>query len=331
MNYKIFINELFEIKNINWAFALTQVQKTKLNINNDKIVNNLAFVPIDKEEKKELLNILKSKNISINALTMIFERKYKNFLESYSNHDKLLEKYMEYFYEWIEIVTDENIDVKTINRIKKNINTENSLFWFFLIKKIYTLEKYNESYDLIKFVKKQKIINKENNKYNEIILYEFYSLRITKNYLYDKTWQKKLCNLAKRLNNFETLKITTILECNLLNDEKELFKKNFKKYELKILNWSIVDTLNIYELSIYMNCHKISNQIDKLLQLKDIKEYIGSDEYFIYQFLKNVFENKYVDENYYEIELKDKFDLYHYRWYLSKNSFSSSSQIKFGN
>ena len=317
MNYKTFINQLFEIKNINWAFVLTKEQKNKLKFNSDdEIINNIAFLPIDKEQKKELLNIIIKGNISLYAIKNVFKKKYINFLESYSYNDKRLEEYIEYFYEWIEIITQERVDLNVINRIKKNINTENSLFWFFLIKKVYTLEKYNESYNLIRYVKEEKIINKEDSKYNEIILYEFYSLRRSKEYLYERKWQKKLCNLAKEIKNFETLRITTILECNLLNDEKELFIKNFNKYEFEILNWTIIDILNIYELSIYMNCNDISDKIANLLELKDIKEYIGSDEYLIYEFLNDIKKHRYLDS--YRIKLKNKFDLYHYDWYLAK-------------
>ena len=317
MNYKTFINQLFEIKNINWAFVLTKEQKNKLKFNSDdEIINNIAFLPIDKEQKKELLNIIIKGNISFNAIKNVFKKKYINFLESYSYNDKRLEEYIEYFYEWIEIITQERVDLNVINRVKKNINTENSLFWFFLIKKVYTLEKYNESYNLIRYVKEEKIINKEDSKYNEIILYEFYSLRRSKKYLYERKWQKKLCGLAKKIKNFETLRITTILECNLLNDEKELFIKNFNKYEFEILNWTISDILNIYELSIYINCNDISNKIANLLELKDIKEYIGSDEYLIYEFLNDIRKYKYLDSH--RIKLKNKFDLYHYDWYLAK-------------
>jgi len=321
MNYKKFLNQLFEIEDIHWAFVLTREQQYKFNFkNSDEVINTIAFSPIAKGEKKELLNILRSKEISSNIIDMVFEKKYTNFLESYSNHDKLLEKYMEYFYEWIEIVTEEKIDIKVINRIKKNINTENHLFWFFFIKKIYTLEKYEESYSLIRYVKKQKIIDKKSSKYEELILYEFYSLKISKQeeYLYEKKWQKKLCNLSKKLKNFEVLKITTILECSLLNDEEELFIKNFKKYEFEILNWNIIDILNVYELSIYMESDDIIQKVNNLLQLKDIKEYVGSSEYLIYEFLTTISTNEYIDKDYYRKELEDKFDLYHYEWYISK-------------
>jgi len=319
MNYKILLNQLFEIKDIYWAFALTKEQRKKFNFkNSDKVINNIAFSPIDKGEKKELFNILQMKGISSNIIDVVFEKKYTNFLKSYSNQDKLIEKYMKYFYEWIEIVTKEQIDIKVINRIKKNINTKNHLFWFYFIKKIYTLEKYEESYSLIRYVKKQKIIDKQSSKYEELILYEFYSIRGSKEYLYEEKWQKKLCNLSKKLKNFEVLKITTILECNLLNNEKELFIKNFKKYEFKILNWNIMDILNIYELAIYMREDNIIDEINNFLQLKDIKEYIGSSEYLIYEFLTKVSNNKFIDENYYKKEFEDKFDLYHYEWHKSK-------------
>jgi len=321
MNYKIFLNQLFEIKNIHWAFALTKEQTKKFNFkNSDEVINNIAFSPISKEQKKEVLVILKTKKISMNKLNMVFGRKYTNFLESYSNQDKLIEKYMEYFYEWIEIVTKEQIDIKVINRIKKNINTKNYLFWFYFIKKIYTLEKYEESYSLIRYVKKQKIIDKQNNKYEELILYEFFSLKMSKQeeYLYEKKWQKRLCNLSKKLKNFEVLRIITTLECNLLNNEKELFIKNFKKFEFQISNWNIMDILNIYELAIYMREDNIIDEIYNFLQLKDIKEYIGSIEYIIYEFLTKVSNNKFIDENYYKKEFKDKFDLYYYQWYSLK-------------
>ena len=325
MNYKILLNQLFEIKDIYWAFALTKEQRKKFNFkNSDKVINNIAFSPIDKGEKKELFNILQMKRISSNIIDVVFEKKYTNFLESYSNQDKLIEKYMEYFYEWIEIVTKEQINTKVINRIKKNINTKNNLFWFYFIKKIYTLEKYEESYSLIRYVKKQKIIDKQNNKYEELILYEFFSLKMSKQeeYLYEKKWQKRLCNLSKKLKNFEVLRIITTLECNLLNNEKELFIKNFKKFEFQILNWNIMDILNIYELAIYMREDNIIDEIYNFLQLKDIKEYIGSIEYIIYEFLTKVSNNKFIDENYYKKEFKDKFDLYYYQWYsLNKKGY----------
>jgi len=321
MNYKILLNQLFEIKNIHWAFALTKEQTKRFNFkNSDELISNIAFSPISKEQKKEVLAILKTKKISINKLNIVFGQKYTNFLELYYNQDKLVEKYIEYFYEWIEIVTKEQIDIKVINRIKKNIDTKNHLFWFYFIKKIYTLEKYEEAYSLIKYIKKQKIIDKQSSKYEELILYEFYSLKMSKQkeYLYEKKWQKKLCNLSKKLKNFEVLKITTILECYLLNNKKELFIKNFKKYKFKILNWNIMDILNIYELAIYMREDNIIDEINNFLQLKDIKEYIGSSEYLIYEFLTKVSNNKFIDENYYKKEFEDKFDLYHYEWHKSK-------------
>jgi hypothetical protein len=319
MNYRILLNKLFDIKDIHWAFALTKEQIKEFNFkNSNEITNNIAFSPINKVQKIELLTILKTKKISINALNIVFEKKYINFLDSYSNHDKLLEKYMEYFYEWLEIITEEKIDIKIINRIKKNIDTKNSLFWFFFIKKIYTLKKYNESYSLIEYVKKQKIIDKQNSKYNELILYEFYSIRMSKNYLYEKKWKKKLCNLSKKLKDFEVLKVTTVLECNLLNDEKGLFDTNFKKYEFEIFNWNIIDILNIYELSVYMGSYNIINKINNLLQLKDIKEYIGSSEYLIYEFLTKISNSEVIDKDYYRKEFEDKFDIYHYDWFLSQ-------------
>jgi len=328
MNHKIFLNQLFDIENIHWAFALTKEQQYKFNFkNNDEVINNIAFSPINKEQKKELLTIFKTKKISINALNIVFGKKYITFLESYSNQDKLIEKYMEYFYEWIEIITEEKIDIKVINRIKKNIDTENHLFWFFFIKKIYTLEKYNESYSLIEYVKKQKIIDKKNSKYNELILYEFYSIRRSKEYLYKEKWQKKLCNLSKKLKNFEVLKITTILECNLLNNEKEFFIKNFERYEFEIWNWSIIDILNIYELSVYIEVDNIINKINHILQVKDIKEYIGANEYLTYEFLTKISRSEYIDEEYYREELREKFDLYHYEWYLSRKKESKRIYI----
>ena len=321
MNYKIFLNQLFEIKNIHWAFALTKQQQYKFNFkNSDEVINNIAFVPINKRQKKELLDILKNKTVTIDRINKFIEMKYRDFLKSYFNHNKLIEKYMEYFYEWIEITTKDKIDIKVINRIKKNIDTNNSLFWFFLTKKIYTLEKNDESYNLIRYIKKNKIIDKNHIKYNELTLYEFYSLKMSKDYLYDKKWRNKLCTLAKKLNNFKKLQITTLLECNLLNNDIELFNKNFKKYELEIFTWNISDILNIYELSIYIGLSEIIKKLKNILQLKDIKAYIGFNEYLIYQFLNSIY-NYELSQNYKQ-RLKNKFDFYHYEWYLKNKNIN---------
>ncbi len=314
MNYKYFLDSLFDIKNISYDFPLTKSQKNLFKLKNydNEIINNLAFSPIKKEEKIKILNLMRSKKVNIIHLTKIIEEKYNYFFNLYSNKEILLENYMNYFYEWMEISTNNNIDRIVIENIQKNIRTNNSLFWFYLIKKIYTSEFYQESYNLIQY--KKYFFNENNELYETITLYELISIRESKDYLNNPKWLNELCLFAKKLHNFEVLKITTLLECNLLNHQKEFFIDNLNKYQSLISSWRIIDILNIYELAIYMESDEIILKIKKILILKDIKEYIDLYEYEIYQFLNDVYNDKNIDIIYYQRKLKT-FNFKHYFWY----------------
>ncbi len=330
MDYKDFLKELLGIKEIDFGFPLNRKEKERFakKIGNIDLLNNLAFVPVKKDEKKEILSLLEKKDKEIKWLNPIIEKQYDNFMNLFSKKTIRVEKYMNYFYDWIMIVINDNMDLKIVKRIKKNVYTNNLLFWYYLLKKLYITKHFEEVYFLSKYIKKS-FISEDNYLFDELILYEFVSLKKSKDYIYNNKWLKKLCALARKLKNFDILKITTILECNLLKNQIELFRKNFYKHESEISDWIVPNILNVYELSVYAGCDDIVVKVKSILDSMDIQEYKGAKEYLIYKCLNSIEKNdkpailSYIDS------LKDDFDFKHLIWfYKIKHDFDFVEKIE---
>ena len=98
MDYKDFLKELLGIKEIDFGFPLNRKEKERFakKIGNIDLLNNLAFVPVKKDEKKEILSLLEKKDKEIKWLNPIIEKQYDNFMNLFSKKTIRVEKYMNF-------------------------------------------------------------------------------------------------------------------------------------------------------------------------------------------------------------------------------------------
>jgi len=314
MNYKQFLEKLLNIENIDYAFCISKKDKQYFEkYNTNDILNNLAFSPVNYKEKKRIFNMLINQEIKdIKMFNGDIELVFERFRKSYNIKDIAIEKYMIYFYEWILILTDKNITLENVKFLKKNIVTNNYLFWYHLVKIFYSKSKFKETLYLVKYVKKE-YIKKDNYLYNDLILYQLISLKNDKKYLRDANIQKKICKLSKQLKGFEYIQSLTLLECAFLQHNILDFKQLICRYKKEILKWDIYKVLNVYELSVYLKDKETINEISSMLSFKDIGSYNGSEEYDIYQFLNAIVQDDKHKIQFLYGKLKNHFDFSHYR------------------
>jgi len=309
----IFLDKLLNIENIDYAFCISKKDKQYFEkYNTNDILNNLAFSPVNYKEKKRIFNMLINQEIKdIKMLNGNIELVFERFRKSYNIKDITIEKYMIYFYEWILILTDKNITLENVKFLKKNITTNNYLFWYHLVKVFYNNSKFKETLYLVKYVKKE-YIKKDNYLYNDLILYQLISLKDDKKYLRDANIQKKICKLSKQLKGFEYIQVLTLLEYAFLQHNIVDFKQLVYTYKKEILNWNIYQVLNVYELSVYLQDKEIINEISSMLNFKDIGSYNGSEEYDIYQFLNAIVQDDKHKIQFLYDRLRNNFDFSHY-------------------
>jgi hypothetical protein len=244
---------------------------------------------------------------------------YDNYISMYPIQKKVVENYIDYFYDWMRIITDNNIDKKTITIMKKNIYLGNDIFWFNFIKKLFDNEKFKETLLMIKFVKKEHI-NKTNILFNRLYFYELISLKKDLNYFNDEKIFKKICKISKKVMFSDYEKIITFFECALMYDNQEKFKKLLSKYKNNIFNWSILNILFLFELAVYTKNNILIEQVEAILLYKDISAYKEYNEKDTYMFMQAIHNENIKDVDYYKKILKNEstFDFSHYEWFAMK-------------
>ena len=324
MNYKDFLSICIDLTNIDFDFIMNKKQQMiLLSITTDNdLLNNIAFAPISINDKKKILDLLSNRAIDIDRLNTILSESYINFLDKYDDAVVRIKVYIDYFYDWMNF----NKTKKSVRFLLKNVNTHNSLFWFYLTKKFYLESLYDETYILIKYLKKH-YIKPSNYIYEELSLYEVISIKNSKNYLDIPKWQNKLKNLLKVLKNYEVLQITTNLELDLLSDNISNFQTNFLKYKNIIFSFSMINILNIFELAIYTQNKNIIFSIQKRIILKNILAYKDSKEILIYMLLSSIKDNDNKKTILYIIKLRNQYDFKHLQWFAKTTNNKNILEI----
>ena len=321
MNSKSFLTQLLGKNSISYDFSLGNDEAIVLlgAIKNIEVLNDIAFSPIDKKDKQEILYLLTKHDLDKNKLKDILSQEYKNFFYSQKDKTKLMQNYINYIYEWIEIM-NESIDKNTIEIITTKASVYNSLFWFYLSKKLYLSLKYNEAYKLIKFTKRNHI-KRNNYLYEELSLYELISIKQSKDYFNNVKWQIKLEILITILEHYKSIQLTTKLELDLLTNNLSQFQSDFLSYKNIIFSLPMLDILNIFELAIYTKNKNIIFSMKKRIAYKNIYTYKNSKEFLIYKLLSSIEEQNQNSAILYIEKLRNKYDFKHLNWFAKKNNY----------
>lgn len=317
MNYKEFLSQLLDYNEIDFGFIFKKEEKKHFEVRYKypEILNNIAFAPISKEKKKKCLRDLLNKNV--NEIDEILIKKYDEFISFLSDKKKLIQKYMKFFVDWIEIaleIENKSFNDLIVNRIKKKIKIKHNLFWFYLIREIYERKYYSEALSLIRYVKR-KYIKKKNYLYDYLLIYEFVALKKAKDYIHDNRWRNEYCKLAKKLNFTNELKILGILECCLLNRQIDTFRQTLKKYRKEILDWSLMNILNAYELAIYTKNNEIIQEVEDMLFIRNIEKCNGLYEFDYFMLLQHIKNRQTEKITEYLRKLKNIFDTCLLEWF----------------
>jgi hypothetical protein len=321
LNSKSFLTQLLGKNSISYDFSLGNDEAIVLlgAIKNIEVLNDIAFSPIDKKDKQEILYLLTKHDLDKNKLKDILSQEYKNFFYSQKDKTKLMQNYINYIYEWIEIM-NESIDKNTIEIITTKASVYNSLFWFYLSKKLYLSLKYNEAYKLIKFTKRNHI-KRNNYLYEELSLYELISIKQSKDYFNNVKWQIKLEILITILEHYKSIQLTTKLELDLLTNNLSQFQSDFLSYKNIIFSLPMLDILNIFELAIYTKNKNIIFSMKKRIAYKNIYTYKNSKEFLIYKLLSSIEEQNQNSAILYIEKLRNKYDFKHLNWFAKKNNY----------
>ncbi len=316
MKYKELLTHLLNIDNLEYNFCISESEAKKYyKYNKNDVLSALAFVPVKYSEKKRIFDSLLNSEIKQTIqLVSNIERVNDHFISNDKNQSKKIEEYIDYLYDWMLVITNNNITLQTVKFIKNRVKTVNYLFWFFLVKKIYGQKKYEEYIYLVKYIKKE-YIKRDNFLYSELSFYELISLKKSVDYISDSKSRSKICKFVKEITFDDYEKIITRFECALFDSNKDKFNRIFYKHHSKILNWNIVSILNLYELAIYLNDDKIMQEIYIILKIKDIALYKGEYEYDNFMFLEAVRMNNMKEIYYYKNKMKNRFDFRHFEWF----------------
>jgi len=311
LNYKEFLTK-FNIKDFDYKFCLDSKQKKKFEKYDQFFLNSLAFVPLVKKENKSIVlhNFLNNKVEKVFVLEKI-EEIFDLFDKKYNDQRIKIREFAKYVFDWIEINKKEKYRVKIIaNNLKK---TENEDFVFYIVYRFYNLALYEEVVKLISYL--GNFFNKDSKYYNDLLLYKLIALKNDEKYINDKRILRKVCKIAKKLYGFDYVKVITLLECALLQNNIKNFREIIKKYYNLISGWDVIDILDIYELSIYTRDENIIFLIKRILDSKDIEILFGNEIIKIYWMFieairkKNLKEAEKIKK---ELEKKGYFNFYYF-------------------
>ena len=152
---------------------------------------------------------------------------------------------------------------------------------------------------------------------DEEINKDFFYNRIkkAKDYIHDNRWRNEYCKLAKKLNFINELKILGILECCLLNRQIDTFRQTLKKYRKEILDWSLMNILNAYELAIYTKNNEIIQEVEDMLFIRNIEKCNGLYEFDYFMLLQHIKNRQTEKITEYLRKLKNIFDTCLLEWF----------------
>ena len=284
MNYK----ELFEklnITNLDFKFCMANEMYNKIDKEDYEFLNNLAFSPVDAESKKKVFEDLYNNKLSNkDAILKKIYRFYDEFYNRFNSKRILIRELTKYVFDWIKI---NNIQ---IDLIKQNIiNVENKIFVFYIVHKFYNEHLYEDTVVLIDYLFSKQYFTKENEFYNDLLLYKLISLKNEYEYLDNDKVFNEVCKIAQNLYGFEYIRIITLLECKLKQNNISEFEEILNKYFNRIKEWEVYEVLNLYELTIYTRNKSCIQKVEQLLNNKDIEIFLlFDDEYsLIYNFFNS--------------------------------------------
>ena|GEM_PF-6907426 len=329
MNYKYLFKELDISEKFNYAFCFTKNEvkgiKSK-NIDND-FLNNLAFAPVTLESKENIYIQLIEGKLSVsdqNRLTEKLDIIYEDFNSNINTQAIKIREYIKFIFDWIVIQVklrgDDNYQIEVI---KDSIGrlTNNKLIVFYLIHRFYTKNLYKQTVELISFIFKQKLFTLEDDLYNDLLLYKLISLK-GKNFEYLDNHEvvDEICKITQNLYGFDYVKIITLFECRLINNDNDGFVEVYNKHFDIFSKWSAGELLNIYELAVYSKIQSLILTFKSLLESKDIELIEDTQEYYnTYKFLNAVADNeKNYIEKYGKILKRFDWNFNHYNYFKNK-------------
>lgn len=316
--YKVFLNNLGIENIIEWHFPLSQ-HKTFEKKTND-FLNSLASSFFDLNDKRKLYSQIINNDFSENTIfriSLLMEEEYSKAREKYPINKVLIEKLVKYLIDWILVIDDKLTD-SHIKQTLKNIRTKNQSFWFFFIKELYDRGYNNES---LLVISQKKELFKENYLLEDVVLKEIECIRKYDNYLYDPNLLSRLCLLSKDIKNYKYTLIILDLECALLSKDKKRFENYYYQYFKEIEDFDILETLNIFELTILANSEKTYGETKILLHKDDIELYKDYYEFKIYIMLEYMHDKNWekVDKLRIELENEYQYDFKHIDWYKASS------------
>jgi len=302
--YKVFLDSLGIENIIEWHFPLSQHKLFDEKTND--FLNSLASSFFDANDKRKLYSQIINNNFSENTIfriSLLMEEEYSKVREKYPINKVLIEKLVKYLIDWI-LVVNNKLTESHIEQTLKNIQTRNQSFWFFFIKELYD-RGYNKESLLI--ISQKKELFKENYLLEDVVLKEIECIRKNDNYLYDQKLLNRLCLLSKDIKNYRYTLIILDLECALLSKDKDRFENYYYQYFNEIVDFDILETLNIFELTILANSEKTYNETKVLLHKNDIELYKDYYEFKIYTMLEYLHDKTWEKVDQLKIELEDEY------------------------
>lgn len=324
---KFLINEIDIGGNINWDYASSSFKKIDFSEVDNILLNNIAFSFLNKDEKEKLFSHIKNKTLNDdikNELLRYFNDYFEHLIIKYPIKNNLYKEFSNHFFNWVEIINGV-VDDKSIDKILTNIHSQNNLLWLSLIKELHSRRLFDENYKLIT---KKKNKFKKSDLYEDMLMYQIFSITSNSKYLYNTKKIKELLNLAKQINSYTANKIFIELECALLQNNKSSFEFLLSKNEDLVNEFTVLELLYIYEFAVLIHSEFAVNLINKYLYRRDIESYDNSQELFIYEFYNFLYKEDYPTALSYVRKLNDRgYNFKHIIWYLKNNSKGKSYLI----
>ena len=155
----------------------------------------------------------------------------------------------------------------------------------------------------------------------DLVLKEIECIRKNDDYLSDTDLLNRLCLLSKDIKNYTDTLIILNLECALLSKDKEKFEEYYYQYLKEIEDFDILETLNIFELTILANSETTYENTKILLHKDDIELYKDDYEFKTYIMLEYVHDKNWekVDKLKIELENEYQYDFKHIDWYKASS------------
>jgi len=311
------------LEKLNYQFCLTEeeINNLKKLSKNEEDWNNFAFAYISKKLKMDFYKTLKiSKDTEQNLNKFCQQVSFSSYdkLNSYNFKRIKMKELIKKVYDWIVISSNINKNI-ILENLKKSNLINHKYFIFYLIYYFYNNRKFEETIFFINYVLDQKIFdNKKDKLYNNLILYKLISLKEKYDYLNNKKIFKEICNTAKILEGFSYLKLISLLECALEYQDKEKFKNIINENIKEIWNYSLIEILSIYELSIYINIPEIVELLNNIIKNKDINIFNENDtEFLIYNFLEGTRLKNQKQRKKFQKLIKEKIKTFSFKHYTN--------------